>query len=345
MKSNEKKQSFANKFYEFIRDIDRRIIFLFIALAVILPIIFQIPFPEITTPMVQNVFDQIENTPPGTRVLVAFDYDPATEPELQPMANNFVRHLAMRGCKMYFIALWPVGQNMIEDTIANVVEPEFPELVYGEDYCNLGFKSGNEGVIKVVQTDLRKLYPTDANGTDVDKVPMLKDVKSIRSMGLIVNVSAGYPGTKEWIQYGSDPAGLPIVGGCTAVQAPLFYPYIPNQLIGLLGGIKGAAEYDEAMKKNYLDETSKRYRAGLKRAHEERVEESKSSLEGEDLAKAIQLSEKEYQRKLDSETKDLYLGLFRMSPQAVAHLVIMFFIVVGNITFFIDRSRQKKSGQ
>jgi hypothetical protein len=329
------------KFYERIRDIDRRIIFLAMALAVSLPILFQIPFPEITTPMVQKVFDQIDSTPPGSRVLVAFDYDPASEPELQPMANNFVRHLAIRKCKMYFVALWPVGQNMIEDTITDVLVPEFPDYTYGEDYVNLGFKSGNEGVIKVIQTNLRKLYTTDGRNQSVDNIPMLKEIKSLRSLGLIVNVSAGYPGTKEWIQYGSDPAGLPIVGGCTAVQAPLFYPYYPNQLIGLLGGIKGAAEYDEAMKKTYGDEISRRFREGLEAGRRADLESLEARFSGEELEAKKTEVEARYARRLESEQKELYLGLSRMGPQAIAHLVIMLFIVIGNITFFIDRKRQK----
>ena len=161
------------KLYEKIRDIDRRLIFLLIALAVAIPIIFQIPFPEITTPMVKKVFDQIDSMPAGSKVLLPFDYDPASEPELQPMANSLLRHLALRKCKLYFIALWPVGQNMIEDTITNVLKPEFPEYEYGVDYVNLGFKSGAEGVIKVIQTNLRKLYTTDGRGMAVDRIEML----------------------------------------------------------------------------------------------------------------------------------------------------------------------------
>jgi hypothetical protein len=114
-----------------------------------------------------------------------------------------------------------------------------------------------------VQTNLRKLYSTDSRGLSVEKIPMLQGVNSIKNMSLIVNVSAGYAGTKEWIQYGSDPADVPIVSGCTAVQTPLYYPYYPNQLVGILGGIKGAAEYDEIVKKNYGDQINQRFERGI----------------------------------------------------------------------------------
>ena len=331
------------KIYEKIRNIDRRVIFFFMALAVSVPLIFQIPFPEITTPLVKNVFDQIETMPPGSRVLVAFDYDPGSEPELQPMAHSFVRQLALRHCKLYFIALWPLGPNMIEDTINHVLIPEFPEYVYGRDYVNLGFKSGNEGVVKVVQSNLRKLYTTDSRGTSVEKIPMLQDVNSLKNMALIVNVSAGYPGTKEWIQYGSDPVHVPIVSGCTAVQAPLFYPYYPDQLAGILGGIKGAAEYDEIIIKNYHNQITERYLQGLDSQMSAELEKLKEKYQNADLERQITRLRERYKERADNAQNSIYLGKIRMGPQAIAHLVIMLFIIIGNITFFIDRRKQKKN--
>ena len=41
--------------------IDRRVIFLLIALAVIVPLILRTVFPVVTTPIVQNIFDKIES--------------------------------------------------------------------------------------------------------------------------------------------------------------------------------------------------------------------------------------------------------------------------------------------
>jgi hypothetical protein len=39
---------------------------------------------------------------------------------------------------------------------------------------------------------------------------------------------------------------LPMVAGVTAVSAPEFYPYLQSgQLVGLLGGMAGAAEYEK----------------------------------------------------------------------------------------------------
>jgi hypothetical protein len=57
----------------------------------------------------------------------------------------------------------------------------------------------------------------------------------------------------------------------------------------------------------------------------------------------IILMKKKYEDRLANSDREIYLGKVRMAPQAVAHLVIMLLIVVGNITFFVDRRRQRRN--
>lgn len=290
-----------SRFYrivEAINELDKRWVFLVVGLAVVTATIFRLTFPEVPTEMVEAIYEKVENLPAGSRVVLPFDYDPGSEPELQPMADAFVRHCAEKGHKMYFIALWPLGQSMVAGVIDNVLREEYPDLVYGEDYVDLGFKAGNEGVIAVILTDLKKLYTTDSRGNAIDRIPMMQGISSIRGFDLILSVSAGYPGLKEWVQYGGTPGNIPVAGGCTAVQAPLLYPYYPDQLLGLMGGIKAAAEYE------YL------------------------VMEG-------------YPKFKERPTRYL-TALIRMGPQTVAHLSIVFFIVLGNVTFQILRRRRRR---
>jgi hypothetical protein len=253
---------------EFLQNMDRRWVFLLMLLAVAIPILNELSFPEKATGMAFDTFNTIEAMEEGDKILLAFDYDPASEGELAPMATAFTLHACKKKLKIYFIALWPVGQQMIEDTIKRVIRADFPDMVYGEDYMNLGYKSGNEGVIKVIVTNFRELYTTDAYGSGIDSVPMMKNVRSVQDMDLVANVSAGYPGTKEWVQYASTayPDDIRLVAGCTGVQAPLFYPYVPKQLIGLLGAIKGGAEYEMLVAEAYLgDDPDPKYLQGRRR--------------------------------------------------------------------------------
>src|SRR5688572_28257771 len=239
-----------------LRTLDRRWIFLLMFWSVLLPIYFigvtGRTFPEVPSALAEATFAEIDRLNPGDPVLLSFDFDPASAGELQPMATAFVRHCAEKGLKMYFMALWPVGPQMLQNTIDRVITADFPRLVYGQDYVNLGFKSGYEAVIKVITTNIRELYTTDARGTAIQDIPMMRDITSVQQMKLIINVSAGYAGVKEWVQYAATPYPSPrLVAGTTGVQAPLVYPYVPRQLRGLLGAIKGAAEYEKLVIDTY----------------------------------------------------------------------------------------------
>jgi len=287
--------------YEILKNLDRRWIFLAMGLAVAIPVLFQLQFPETSSALSEACFNEIENLQPGDRVLLAFDFDPASKGELEPMATSFVRQCSKKKLKLYFMTLWPVGPQMIDEAIDRVIRTDFPEMIYGDDYVNLGYKPGYEGVIKVIISDLKTLYSTDARGTNIDQIPMCRGIDNIRDMNLIINVSAGYPGAKEWIQYAATPyKELPMIAGCTGVQAALLYPYVPAQLPGLLGAIKGAAEYEQLVNDKYD------VQAGL-------------------------------------VTPPRYLeAKRRMGPQFVAHLLMVGLIILGNITYFLQRSHERR---
>ena len=61
--------------YEFLRDLDRRVIFSLMAVAVAVPILLQITPPEKATPIVRDAFETIEALEEGDRVYMAFDFD------------------------------------------------------------------------------------------------------------------------------------------------------------------------------------------------------------------------------------------------------------------------------
>ncbi|MGI9014037.1 MAG: hypothetical protein ACR2GY_07290 [Phycisphaerales bacterium] len=248
-----------------LRDLDRRWVFLLMFLAVMVPLLLSVSFPEEPTPMVREVFKTIENLPSGSRVLMAYDYDPGSKGELDPMAAAFTRHCAEKGHRMYFITLWPFGGPMLDKSIA-LIEAEYPNARLHYDYVSFGYKAGNEGPIKQLAVNIADLASTDTRGAGLSTIPMLDGVKSIADMDLVISVSAGDPGTKQWVQYATTPLGKPLVAGVTGVQAPDLYPYIPKQLIGLLGAIKGAAEYEHVLIEAYPNLASNpKARDGLRR--------------------------------------------------------------------------------
>lgn len=238
------------KFWHFLAALDRRWLFCLTFVVVGLPLMTGIVLPQKVSPMVENVFNAIEKLPEGSRVLLPLDFDPSAEGELEPMANAFVRHCAERKHKIYFMTVWPQGVGMVQRQVANLKkEYDYEE---GIDFVNLGFGPGEDGAIKSVVSDFSGLYDADQKGTPLSQIPMMDGVDSVKQIPLIVNVSAGDPGLKQWIQYAATPHdSIEIVGGTTGVQASAMYPYIPGQMIGMLAGLKPAAEYETLLFEKY----------------------------------------------------------------------------------------------
>jgi hypothetical protein len=275
--------------------VDRRWIYLAIAFAVIIPLVARLSFPVITTPIVQNIFDKLDSLPEGSRVIVTADFGPSTVPENMPMLRAVLRHALHRKLKVYLLTLWATGIPQLDTVEKEVLVADFPDAVAGRDWVNLGYKAGNQGVINAAFTDFPAAFPVDTKGHDVRTLPIMEGIKRVADFNLIVAIGSGFPGVKEWIQFAGDPAHVPVAGGVTAVEAPLLYPYYPTQLLGLMGGLQGAAEYEAALVKGYPE-------------YEARSQEA----------------------------------IKRMGPQTVAHLVIIAFIVLGNVAFFTGGEFRKR---
>ena len=242
---------------ERLNSMDRRWIFLAMALAVATPILLQIGSDETPSPPTENLFKFIESLPEGSKVLIPMDFDPNSSAELGPMALAFTRHCCLKRHKIYYVTLWGTGLPMIDMTIKTVIESEFGSgdrpYRYGQDYINLGYLAGEYVAIVQLTSDIRKARPQDVRGTSLDEIPMMQGVQSIQDMQLIVNASGGFPGAKEWVQYAGTPYHIPIAAGCTGVQSTQMFPYYPNQLLGLVAGIRGANEYESMLAAKYPD--------------------------------------------------------------------------------------------
>lgn len=236
------------RFIRWLANIDRRIIFVAITLAIIIPLLTPMGLPIKTTAHVQNVYNFIENLPDGSNVLVSFDYDPASAPEVHPMALAVLRHCFMKHHKVIIIALWPQGASMAIDALSEVT-PDY-DVKYGEDYINLGFKTGGTILIKLMGASIRDAFPADIEGRDIAQFPIMDNIRNYDDISLIMSLSAGDPGIPAWVVVAQAQYHTPVAGGCTAVSAPQFFAYLQSkQLTGLLSGLKGAAEYETLVEK------------------------------------------------------------------------------------------------
>jgi|TARA_B110000116_G_scaffold206682_1_gene181931 hypothetical protein len=234
------------KIFIALGSMDRRFIFLLVGLSVLLPKLYPDLFtlPIKASSHSQRVFDEIDALKEDSKVLVSFEYGPSTKPEIHPSAIALLNHLFSKNVKVYAVALWPDGNFMATEAFSQVADGYGKK--YGVDYVNLGYKPGGEAVVKGLASDIRTMYTVDLLGNDIDSIEMMRDVKNLLDLDFIFSLSAGYPGSKEWVQFACDPLGIPMSTGCTSIQVTDIIPYVENdQIKGILSGMPGAAEYEQ----------------------------------------------------------------------------------------------------
>jgi hypothetical protein len=233
--------SFLEKFLA----IDRRYIFIVVGIAVIIPFLIPLKLGVTESPPVKHVYDFIEAIPEGTDkpILVSFDYDPSTQPELSPMAVAILTHCFRRDIPVIVTSLHPGGPGLALDVSATVSEDMGKK--YGEDYVFLGYKAGSSAVMLAMGEDIRLAFPTDYWGTPVEELPLMDNVVNYNDVHIVITLS-GSTFPEAWVVFAHERYGVALASGVTAVMAADYYPFLQTgQMVGLLGGLKGAAEYEK----------------------------------------------------------------------------------------------------
>lgn len=226
-----------------LADLDRRWIYLAVALAVIIPLVWPLNLPVKPSESTKKFYKVVDALPDNSLVCMSFDYGPGTKVECHPMAIASLRHLFRKHCKVVALSLWPEGALFAREALNQLQKEE--GLVDGVDYVNLGYKNGGEVVLRGVANDFRMLFTTDLAGRDLEQLPIMQRVGGWDSFALVFEWSMGRPGLLEFVRVVSSQYGRPLVAGATAVTTPEAYPFLnAGQVLGLLEGLRGASEYE-----------------------------------------------------------------------------------------------------
>ena len=284
--------------------IDRKFIFVLIALAVLIPLLYPnlIELPIKVDKNTKIVFNSISELKSGDKVLLSFAYGASTKPEVHPMAIALLKHLFAKDIKVYIVSLWPESPIMANQAIKEIIDTKLFNLEEGVDYALFDYKTGGFIVIKGIAENFREVYKQDHNGNLIEDLTIMEDIYSVSDFDFVFDFSAGVPGNAEWVQYACDPKKIPLSSGCTSIMVTDAIPYIESgQLKGILAGMPGAAEYEKMV----------------------------YDLLQEQLNKNSNLN------------KDAVLtkgkALARMSAQSVSHLLMVIFIVLGNVSYYFSR--------
>lgn len=234
----------ASRFVHFLSNIDRRIIYLSITISVVVPLILKLPLPIPVSPETISLYERVEKIPDSSAIILTFDYYPSTLAETEPMSVAALKQCWRKDLRIITLSTVGLGGPNIADRVMASLAEEFGKT-YGIDYVNLGYKANYQAVLLGLGKSFRSIYPTDFYGTPLDSLPLMRDLDNYDALDFIFIVSDNVI-VDFWVGLVNAQYGIDMGAGVTAVMAPKFYAYVrAGQLVGLLGGMKGAAEYEE----------------------------------------------------------------------------------------------------
>ncbi len=295
----------VKKIFIKLGQIDRRFIFLLIALSVLVPLIKPnwVNIPIKTTSNSEIVFQELNTLNAGDKVLVSFEYGASTKPEIHPMSIAVLQHLFSRGVKVYTVPLWPEGLMMAKYALKEIVESNLFNIKEHIDYVSLPYKAGGEIIIRGIATDIRSIFTQDINNVLLSEIPMMEGINKVSDFDFVFDLSAGVPGNAEWVQFACDEHNVPLSSGCTSIMVTDAIPYVESgQIKGILAGMPGAAEYEQ-MVFRYLNNNKN--------------------------------------NKFLNPNAVIVAGkaTSRMSAQSMAHVLMVLFIILGNISYYLIRRK------
>ena len=240
--------------WEKLENIDRRIIYLLLWIAVLWPLLSPIGLPVSISGDTKLAYDTIENIEPGSVVVVSFDFSFAGIPELYPHAIAFLHHLFQKPVKVAIIAIWQEGSLVGEMALKDLCGGKDPRTgieeiygkKYGEDWVFLGWIPGGETGMRAFGQDMHTAAPADFWGTPIDQLPMMANIRTAEDVDLLISIESGTPGAPEWVRQWWSVYGTPMIVAIVAVGAPELVPLRQaGQILALLPGVRAAAEYEK----------------------------------------------------------------------------------------------------
>ncbi|MDF1545707.1 MAG: hypothetical protein P1R58_11460 [bacterium] len=190
----------------------------------------------------QKMYDYIENLPPGSTLMISFDHEASSLPEIRPVALAILRHAFSKGHKLVGLALFAEG-TVIGYRLMDRVATEYG-LEYGRDYAYLGFKPQYIAAILSMGESIQETFPEDYLGRSIDEIPLMNGIYNYDQIGGVISIADGSL-TTHWMEYGAARYNVDILAGVTAAMVTTYDPYLAsNQMQALVGGLRGAAEYE-----------------------------------------------------------------------------------------------------
>jgi hypothetical protein len=243
-------------------NIDRRIIYLLILIALAVPLISRYAVKPARMEAAEKMFKIIDETKlePGDVVLVALDFGPNSKAENEPQAEVVIEHLMRKRIPFATFSQYILAQTYLDGIPERVARRLMDEnagerWVYGKDWVNLGLRLNAVITIKAIAEgeNIAEYLKKDARGNNLSDVPAFSKVRTLKNIKLFAQFTSLTGTFESYVQFLKSETFRPVfLHGCTSITIPKAYIYLDSgQLTGLLEGVAGAAWYSVLLKDQY----------------------------------------------------------------------------------------------
>jgi hypothetical protein len=219
--------------------------YVFIGLALVTIVAMILPYrPEVVpSAETRRMYDYIDSLPEGSVLLISFDHEASSIPEIKPLALALLRHAYSKRIKLIGIALLAEGTGIGYGLMREAAR-EYG-LNYGEDFVYLGFRPQHQAAILSIGESLSKTFPNDYLGREYDELSMLRTVEDFDDVAGVISIADGSR-TTDWVELGHARYGVRVSAFVAAAMVTTYDPYVASgQIYAMVGGLRGAAEYEK----------------------------------------------------------------------------------------------------
>ncbi|HEY3342570.1 MAG TPA: hypothetical protein VGK81_11150 [Anaerolineae bacterium] len=301
------------RFIQGMLALDRRWIYLTLAVTLLVALWFGKPLNPVVLPSVQQLYDAVEEAPAGPGqgkiVLVGMTFSAGTMGENANQARAVLRHLMLRHKRFAIISISePQGAKFGKMMTTDIAKQY--GYRYGIDWISFDYQLGTVALYKSLIYNIPNAIGVDGiEKKPIASFPIMQGIYNANDIALHIEITAS-SSVWDWIQI-VQPATNPrlkIGYGCTGIMATEAYPLLDSgQLVGMLPGLKGAADYEKLVD----DLQTQEFQGGRVKAA------------AYDYAAPAVLT-------LPASARQL------MFTQGAAHMVIILFIFIGNLGLLLS---------
>lgn len=243
----------------FLQEADRRLLYGLLLLVVAGPFLLRPHLGVQVSPQTQQMFDAIDSLPPRSFVYFGTDWAAGTRGENLPQTTAVMRHLMKKKLRFAIISLDPQGKQLAQ-RVAERLQGRYGYRE-GVDWVNWGYQvagtdTDEQNYIKGFTKDVPGYFKTDIHGQPLATLPVMQGIRTASDINFIVSITPTNS-YRPYIAFLAQSNKIPM-GLCpTAVMAPEAFVYLDSrQLVGLVNGVQGAAEYEQLLRERLPEDLS-----------------------------------------------------------------------------------------